>query len=626
MAKIKITEKQAALLKKLNPISEAEETGVKSVGVSIGEKVIRVVISGEDLITFKDRILQLITRLDPEARVGYFEATGKIVGTIKAIRLDAIKRDIKSLNPNILVQDKPIIKSLKEIKKKVKITKEQYIRLFADKINESGTVKGGLDRVDKTFKKAFSDKTVKNLDEENFNIKKPNSSIPKLNKSVGHRESAINENTDTFKREVEELIKFLYGKANYISPFWEENGIGYNTIINVLFKNKIIIRNDNSYELSKSLGTPQAAIQAVETTLQPMIKQEEVAEVEEIQEPQEPKYTTPVTPKIKEFKTVAMNPEIAILKNAKGEFYVFNYLDLDKKAFSDYAEIEKTYVGKDDEGNPDFDYSDNWDIEPYVIDNYINDNVKGISRGEGIDAFESGISLVKIDKPLKDEIERLYDKDKSIVGSLSSIEEEIKTPEEVKPALSAALAPPANTQKKTPDAIKAALAKKREEELNRRKQTGELEEMTGAASSGAFTGPMSSPVIKREIATEEEVIDETTTAASSGQYDANAFPNIGRNGEFKNEGKTPAQIKTQYPKGGFVKMGKCTKLDNGKGAENGGCSQGAIDNVVTVKGSKKSVISPSLDENAIIEQIAKETGKTIDEVKNIIKTKIKKTN
>ena len=795
MAKIKITEKQSALLKNLKPISEAEETGVKSVGVSIGEKVIRIVISGVDLIKFKDRILALITRQDPEAKVAYFDATGKIVGTVKGIKLDSIVRDIKSLNPEISVEEKPIVKSLKEITKKkinekehrvqqhdfsiqpttlgsiglktvpirisgpnvgklqdtilreikyrdpkatvayfiktgkivgnieknilpaleiflknldssieieeirkktltpqMKVTQEQYDRLIKP-LTESDVVKGGLNRVDKTFKKEFASKDVQNLKEGNgfnlfniiskyikdpndiekeiqnygmmgfdgfseplqanlmrdtdyismtqsqsdndqlsrelgedkFNIKKPNSSVPKLDKSIGNRKPDINEDTDAFKREVDELIKFLYGKTNYISPYWEKNGIGYNSIINALFKNNVIIRKDDVYELSKSLGTPEAAIQAVETTLKHMIPQE----MEEIVDPttqKEPQYTTPTVPKIKEFKTIAMNPEIAILKNAKGEYFVFNYVDLSKKDFQEYAEVEKEYVGKDDEGQPDFDYSDDFDIDAFVIDNYVNDNIGNLSKGVGLDDFESGMTLVKIDKPLKDDLIRLYDKDKTTVTTLSSIEEEVKSPEEVKGALSKELGAKPEV-KKTPEAIKAAIAKKREEELNRRKG---VEEMTGAASSGAFTGPMNAPVVKRQIAVEEP-IDETTTTASSGQYTANAFPNIDRNGKFKdtktkvNEVKNPAQVKTQYPKGGFVEFNDCTKLNNGKGAQNGGCNQGAVSNVVKVKKSKKSVISPSLDENAIIEQISKQTGKTVDEVKNIISTKIKKT-
>jgi hypothetical protein len=59
--------------------------------------------------------------------------------------------------------------------------------------------------------------------------------------------------------------------------------------------------------------------------------------------------------------------------------------------------------------------------------------------------------------------------------------------------------------------------------------------------------------------------------------------NIGRNGEFKKGPKTSTQSKTQYSGGGFVETNDCTKLNNNKVAQNGGCSQGAVDNVVSVK-------------------------------------------
>jgi hypothetical protein len=35
--------------------------------------------------------------------------------------------------------------------------------------------------------------------------------------------------------------------------------------------------------------------------------------------------------------------------------------------------------------------------------------------------------------------------------------------------------------------------------------------------------------------------------------------------------------------GGFVEIDDCTKLNNNKKAQKGGCSTGAVDNVVTIK-------------------------------------------
>lgn len=87
------------------------------------------------------------------------------------------------------------------------------------------------------------------------------------------------------------------------------------------------------------------------------------------------------------------------------------------------------------------------------------------------------------------------------------------------------------------------------------------------------------------------------------------------------EGKD-AKTDTQWPGGHFVEFDDCTKLNNNKKAQNGGCSTGAVDGVVKTKSSKNSVISDS----SIYEAIAKETGRTIDEVKNILKRKNNKTN
>ena len=124
---------------KKNKLNENEESGLKSVNTAMGEKVVRIVISGDAVAKTKDVIIKLVKRQDSAATVDYFEATGKIVGNVKEFRLDSIKRDLKSYDPTIVVEKKPLVKSLKEGDKRlVKITKEQYNRIFASGlINES---------------------------------------------------------------------------------------------------------------------------------------------------------------------------------------------------------------------------------------------------------------------------------------------------------------------------------------------------------------------------------------------------------------------------------------------------------------------------------------------------------
>jgi len=48
---------------------------------------------------------------------------------------------------------------------------------------------------------------------------------------------------------------------------------------------------------------------------------------------------------------------------------------------------------------------------------------------------------------------------------------------------------------------------------------------------------------------------------------------------------------TAYPGGGFVEIDDCTKLDNNTVAQDGGCSQGAVDNVVKAVKTKDSVVA-----------------------------------
>jgi hypothetical protein len=55
-----------------------------------------------------------------------------------------------------------------------------------------------------------------------------------------------------------------------------------------------------------------------------------------------------------------------------------------------------------------------------------------------------------------------------------------------------------------------------------------------------------------------------------------------------------ATDKTQWAGGAFVEFDDCTKLNNNKEAQKGGCSTGAVDNVVKLKKTSSNVNAPSL--------------------------------
>src|SRR6478609_5282614 len=103
------------------------------------------------------------------------------------------------------------------LKKSVKITKEQYNRIFAS-----------------------------NLLKENFSMEQP----------MGQ----------DLKTEVKELIGALYGVTE-LSPFWEEKGISYDELCGYLLNKGFIIPKNGVYEIPKSLGEPEAIKQQIEGAL-----------------------------------------------------------------------------------------------------------------------------------------------------------------------------------------------------------------------------------------------------------------------------------------------------------------------------------------------------------------------
>lgn len=664
MKKIKISEDQA---KRLGLINELEDDGLKSSGNAMGDLIVRVVISGPELPKFKERALALIKRQDPTSDVQYFEATGKFVGNIKDIKRQGIERDLKALDPMATVQKKvPTPPKLKEgVKNIIKITSEQYSRIMS-KINESDDVKGGLNRVDNAAKKSFAGADVKNLkpvsvsEEEGidadrgtkFDIKKPNTQLPasaqgKFGKPIMEDESG----NDKIKKETIDLIKYLYRKAEDLSPFWEEHGLSYDDICDALLHKKLIVKDGGKYKLSKTLGDAQTAINAIETELRGLVGDKESEVVLGLAEDNYPAganedpnapwnekpqdMTTPNKPKEAKLTPVAYNSEITLLKDPAGDLYVFYNDSVERKDYMEYASVPRHYVGKDEDGQPDYDYDfDAAEIDGDVVAHYVNDNLASIPKGEGLDSWESGTDLSKVDDALKQELLSLYDKDKNVVKILGPIAEASwdDAMGSFKDNLRQAATPKPPTGE-TPEAkqnrIVAKLQDLKKKELERQaREKAELqarydsaedvEETTTAASSGAFVGPMSAQPVKREI--NPPVVGETTTAgAGNFQYDANALPGIGRNGEFKETKKSKAETTPQWAGGSFVKQPACSKMNNNKSAQNGGCNQGAS-SLKTVK-AKGSINAPSLGESEIFEAIAKKTGKTIEEVRQIILSK-----
>jgi len=626
--------------------------------------------------------------------------------------------------------------------KKIKITKEQYNRIT--NLLKEGFPVLKKNVVDKTFRNEFANKKIKNLGEEtDFNIRKE---VPVKGVSKSGMGKFMKETTGDLKQETLELIKYLYRKTEEFSPFWGENNLTYDDICDALESKKLIIKKDGKFELSKTLGSAEEAKQAVENELSQMVDGEKEG-IEEgdwfdslsnhpANQP-DPSYSKVTINSNKlSFEGLYSNGEIAILKDKSGELYSLYYGDTSEEELNSIANdlgfAEEEYVGKDEDGMPEFDYHYNWrgniDEEPVVLAAYA-DSISD-EAGEGLEAWENGTELVKIDDELKNELLSIYDKNVKLTSLLSGLNEE--TEDERMTRLKSVIAQRRVDSQKQEDeffkrrdaqnALNTANAEKAEKEMSLRKisepepepkkPVGQyrlyddgIDEMSSTGSvGGAFTPSLGTKPIKKQIAVVREsfelgkdythfAIFKTDGKIATGwdysslydkyekAYDddsikeyarediMNDFPenkvsdfklvtrkyldkkninpsdtnnwyksnvnemldvasvgNIGYDTPGgltmdlgKKNPKTKAEKTPQWAGGEFVEQPECSKLNNNKEAQNGGCNTGASS--LKTKKAKGSVNAPSLGENKIYETIAKKTGKTIDEVKKIIKSK-----
>ena len=117
-------------------------------------------------------------------------------------------------------------------------------------------------------------------------------------------------------------------------------------------------------------------------------------------------------------------------------------------------------------------------------------------------------------------------------------------------------------------------------------------EVTTAVSSGSFVSKLGDNGNYKSNTEEEmeDLMDEATTTVSTGnsQYATPGFASSDFFGNSNKKGKAPVNKgithkKTTYNNGKFVEFDDCVKLNNNKEAQKGGCSQGAVDNVVKYK-------------------------------------------
>lgn len=304
--------------------------------------------------------------------------------------------------------------------KKIKITYQQaailkkiaaYNQVFT-KVDFNNLIKESTStNVDNVFKSAFANKNVQNLGEDKFDITKPDPSIPKLNPQVMHRGSLSEDmNAGGLHNAVVKLVSDIYNNPSQVGldRFWVENGVTWGDLFQFLTAMGLLITGiGGTIQLakkakSKFFSTPQEAIKAVEDAIGVLLKKKMRNNIQRtnVQQPLdndmsigENDDTTDEPTDGSLYTAIAINKEIAILKDSNGELYVFYFSDDD-----DFFDLE-------------------------AVEHFVNSRRGELSTGEGLADFEGGKDLVKIDDILKQELLDLYDKDAKIVESLSSLSE-----------------------------------------------------------------------------------------------------------------------------------------------------------------------------------------------------------
>lgn len=118
----------------------------------------------------------------------------------------------------------------------------------------------------------------------------------------------------------------------------------------------------------------------------------------------DPQYDEPIVPSHSELEAIYWDGEHCILQNKQGEIFIYHIDSAERDDYREYAYVEKHAVGRDEDGFADYEYDDDWEVDGGVIERYVNDNIKELSKGEGFDSFEDGDDLVKIDMEIIEDL------------------------------------------------------------------------------------------------------------------------------------------------------------------------------------------------------------------------------
>lgn len=259
---------------------------------------------------------------------------------------------------------------------KVKITKEQAERLGLQRKKKLIITKEQYNRVSKLMTESF-----------------PTS------------ETAINHDGL-----IDEVIKYVYGKAGFPKEL-ADMGHTEESFRQMLVGDKMVVETSNGYAFSKSYGDAAKIREGIRMVLD---------RKDHAQTPESDVLMS--EDDVSNYKVIYLNRDLALVSDGHAK-YLFFYDDIEPNTFADYMDSTNDMYGKDEDGFKT--HPDNSDIIPDKtgIEGFLNANHQHLTKGEGLQGYNDGADIVKLDDQLKDRVVSLYSMNKPFVNILTQVGE-----------------------------------------------------------------------------------------------------------------------------------------------------------------------------------------------------------
>lgn len=467
-------------------------------------------------------------------------------------------------------------------------------------------------------------------------------------------EGGLQVDYDTFKSEVISFMKHLLERPmdHILPPFFEKLGVDKQQLIDEMADVGLITWYSPNGTV-KYVAYKENMENKVDELFSRLSSDEAVLDEDE-------DHLSPEEPRGRDYKILHMNEEIGIFKKNKKAF-VFHHNSTPKEEFEPYAEVPIKYTGfKDEEGFADYDKED-FDVDGDVIERYVNDNLYGFNFGYGLEGFSNSDDMVVITNKLKKQLYKMYPNDEELkqvldgeglqtevtgaAGSSGSFETKLGGDDANNQMVRRTTQyDPSNQINENEGEMERSSEEKGTVEYQSEMRGEEpfdlngkryvyvwVKDADGESSMGVYCFDDES-VQTFDDFYRDNFKDANESTGASGSSGAYVQPKVWADspqdmrhggqpwwpsGQIVNNPMKESEQKPMMPGGEFVEFDDCVRLNNNKEAQKGGCSQGAKDNVVKTKKGQGGVAS----DQGVYNEVAKRTGRSIEEVKDIIENK-----